>query len=95
MLSPRDIRNRKNQFKKKSFGGGYDTAEVDRALTDLAEQWESVQDERRAAEARVSELEEKLKHYEKVELALQEALETARDTARRTEEAADRKARLI
>lgn len=95
MLSPRDIRNLKNSFKKKRMGGGYDTPEVDRALTDLAEKWESVQDDRRAAEARVSELEEKLKHYEKVELALQEALETARDTARRTEEAADRKARLI
>ncbi len=95
MLSPRDIRNLKNSFKKKSFGGGYDTQDVDQHLASLAERWESVLDDRRHAEEKVTELEGKLQHYEKVELALQEALETARDTARRTEESADRKARLI
>ncbi|OZC03044.1 DivIVA domain-containing protein [Rubricoccus marinus] len=95
MLSPRDIRNLKNSFKKKSFGGGYDTQDVDQHLASLAERWESVLDDRRHAEEKVEELEGKLQHYEKVELALQEALETARDTARRTEESADRKARLI
>ena len=95
MLSPRDIRNLKNSLTKKRIGGGYDVVEVDQQLAMLAEKWEAVTDDRRQAEEKVSELEDKLKHYEKVELALQEALETARDTARRTEEAADRKARLI
>ena len=95
MFSARDIRNLKNSLKKKTFGGGYDTAEVDIQLATLAEQWDSLQEEKRMADERAAELDAKLKHYEKVELALQEALETARDTARRTEEAADRKARLI
>lgn len=95
MLQSRDIRNLRNQLKKRTFGGGYDVAEVDQHLTNLAERWEDASEQLHAAQEKVAELEEKLKHYEKVELALQEALETARDTARRTEESADRKARLI
>lgn len=95
MLQSRDIRNLRNQLKKRTFGGGYDVAEVDQHLTNLAERWEDASEQLHAAQEKVTELEEKLKHYEKVELALQEALETARDTARRTEESADRKARLI
>lgn len=94
MYSARDIRNLKSQFKKKALGG-YDVADVDQHITGVANQWEQMEEARRTAEDKVHELEDKLRHYEKVELALQEALETARDTARRTEESADRKARLI
>ncbi|MEM1056904.1 MAG: DivIVA domain-containing protein [Bacteroidota bacterium] len=95
MLQSRDIRNLRNQLKKRSLGGGYDIAEVDQNLSDLAQRWDDLSEELRMSHEKIAELEDKLKHYEKVELALQEALETARDTARRTEEAADRKAGLI
>ncbi|MEM6326585.1 MAG: DivIVA domain-containing protein, partial [Bacteroidota bacterium] len=94
MYSARDIRNLKSQIKKRTFGG-YDADDVDQKLAALAQEWENQAEARRMAEERVREVEDKLKHYEKVELALQEALETARDSARRTEEVADRKARLI
>lgn len=94
MYSARDIRNLESQLKKRALGG-YDADSVKAHLTALAQQWELMEDARRGAEDKVREMEDKLKHYEKVELALQEALETARDTARRTEESADRKARLI
>ena len=47
------------------------------------------------AEARTREIEAKLVHYERVELALQEALESARETARSTAASAEEKARLI
>ena len=45
--------------------------------------------------ARPREIEAKLVHYERVELALQEALESARETARSTAASAEEKARLI
>src|SRR5690606_14949360 len=43
----------------------------------------------------VEKVEEKLLHYEKVELALQEALDAARETGRRAEDTAQERARLI
>ncbi len=91
-LSPLDLR--KQQFKKK-FGGGYDPDEVRGFIEKLASDWEEVLEDQRQAEQRVRELEAKLKHYEKVELALQEALDAARETARRAEDAAGQRARLI
>jgi len=90
-LSPLDIK--RQQFGK-SFRG-YEPDEVDTFVKQVASQWESVLDELRLATERNRELEQKLKHYERVELALQEALETARETARRSEEAAERKAKII
>lgn len=90
-LSPLDIK--RQQFGK-SFRG-YEPDEVDAFVKQVASQWESVLDELRLATERNRELEQKLKHYERVELALQEALETARETARRSEEAAERKAKII
>jgi cell division initiation protein len=90
-LSPLDIR--KYQFKK-AFRG-YDPVDVKAFVEEIARQWEEVYDEQRHHEDRVRELEHKLKHYERVELALQEALESARETGRRAEAAADQKAKLI
>ena len=90
-LSPLDIK--RQQFSK-AFRG-YESDEVDAFVKQVASQWESVLDELRLATERNRELEQKLKHYERVELALQEALETARETARRSEEAAERKAKII
>lgn len=90
-LTPLDIR--RQQFARKTFGG-YDTDEVDGFLKQLADQWEGALDDVRTASERAADFESKLKHYERVELALQEALETARDTGRRAEAMAEQKARL-
>ena len=91
-LNPLDIR--RQEFARKTFGG-YDQAEVDGFVKQLAEQWEVVLDETRAATDRIQELEGKLRHYERVEMALQEALESARESGRRAEALSEQKARLI
>ena len=90
-LSPLDIR--RQQFTK--VFRGYDPTEVDAFLKQVSDQVESSQEEVRRAEERVRDAEAKLVHYEKVELALQEALESARETARRAEASAEERARLI
>lgn len=90
-LSPLDIR--RQQFTK-AFRG-YDPTEVDAFLKQVSDQVEHSQEEVRRAEERVRDAEAKLVHYEKVELALQEALESARDTARKAEASAEEHARLI
>ena len=91
-LNPLDIR--RQQFARKTFGG-YDTEEVDGFLKQLADQWESALDDLRAATDRAQETENKLRHYERVEMALQEALESTRESGRRAEAMAEQKARLI
>jgi cell division initiation protein len=90
-LTPLDIR--RHQFAK-GFRG-YDANEVDSFMKQVATEWDSMLDELRMTSERVREVEAKLKHYERVEMALQEALETARDTARRTEQSAKERAALI
>ena len=91
-LNPLDIR--RQQFARKTFGG-YDTDEVDGFVKQLADQWERVLDEARVAGERAAEVENKLRHYERVEMALQEALETARESGRRSEAMAEQKAKLV
>ena len=68
-LTPLDLR--KQQFKK--VFRGYDPDEVRGFVEKLAQDWEEVLEEKRRAEERVDQIEDKLRHYEKVELALQEA----------------------
>ena len=92
-LSPLELR--KHQFSKGFKVSGYDPEEVKAFMRQMADQWADVLEDLRVAEARVTELESKLKHYERVELALQEALETARNTGRQIEDAASQKAKLI
>lgn len=90
-LTPLDIR--KHEFTKKLRG--YDPVEV-KAFTEMvSQQWEEVLDELRHAQDRVREMENKIAHYEKVEVALQEALESARSGAKRTQDHAEERARLI
>lgn len=90
-LTPLDIR--KHEFTKKLRG--YDPVEV-KAFTEMvSQQWEEVLDDLRRAEDRVREMENKIAHYEKVEMALQEALESARSGAKRTQDHADERARLL
>ena len=61
----------------------------------MADQLDEAQESVDRAQERVREMEAKLSHYEKVELALQEALESARETARRSEATAEEKAKLM
>jgi cell division initiation protein len=90
-LTPLDLR-------KQTFGKafrGFDPDEVRSFLDLVARQWEEVTEEVRLADERVAAMEHKLKHYERVEVALQEALETARESARRAEASAGQRAKLI
>ena len=90
-LTPLDIK--RHQFEK-GFRG-YDPDEVDGFLKQVADQHEALLEELRLAHERTREVEGKLQHYERVELALQEALESAKTSARRTEEDATRRAALV
>lgn len=90
-LTPLDIK--KQEFTR-SFRG-VDAQEVQSFLHMVAEQWDSLLDENRRHEQRVKELDSKLEHYRKIEEALQEALETARDNSHKTIENAQREAQII
>ena len=90
-LSPLDIK--RHSFEK-GFRG-YDPAEVDGFLKQIADQFESLQEELRLAHERTRDTESKLQHYERVEMALQEALESAKASAQRSEEDATRRAAVI
>ncbi|MEX2401256.1 MAG: DivIVA domain-containing protein [Rhodothermales bacterium] len=90
-LTPLDIR--KQEFLR-GFRG-FDAEEVNAFLQMVANQWEELQDENRRREERIRELENKLTHYERVEEALQEALQTARESSRKTLENAEEKASMI
>ncbi len=90
-LTPLDVRRK--EFDK-AFRG-YDPTEVDLFLKQVAQRLEELQEDARRAEERSRDSESKLVHYEKVELALQEALESARETARSTAASAGEKARMI
>ena len=90
-LTPLDIK--RHQFEK-GFRG-YDPDEVDGFLKQVADRFEALLEEVRLAQEKTRETEAKLVHYERVELALQEALESAKETARRSEEDAERRAAVI
>ncbi len=90
-LTPLDIR--KHEFARKVRG--CDPEEVAAFTEMVSRQWEEVLDELRHTRDRVRELEGKIEHYEKVESALHEALQSARSGAKRTQEHAEERARLI
>jgi len=60
---------------------GYDQAEVQSYLNLLATEWEFMVGKIRELENQVSGLHDKLKHYERVEEALHETLQTAKSSA--------------
>tara|TARA_R100001143_G_scaffold52289_1_gene47231 strand:+ start:7092 stop:7703 length:612 start_codon:yes stop_codon:yes gene_type:complete len=60
---------------------GYDQAEVQSYLNLLAAEWEIMVGKIRELENQVSGLNDKLKHYERVEEALHETLQTAKSSA--------------
>jgi cell division initiation protein len=90
-LTPLDIR--KHEFPRRFRG--YDPEEVRPFLEMLSQQWDELKEELRHAKDRVREAEIKLEHYERVEEALQEALQSARLNAQRTEAHAEERARLV
>lgn len=90
-LTPLDIR--KQEFAR-GFRG-YDPEDVNAFLEMMSSQWDELLDDSRRKDERIRELENKMAHYEKVEMALQEALETARETSRKALQNAEDKARLI
>lgn len=70
----------KQQEFEKSFRG-YDKDEVEAFLNLISNEWEHLVGKNRELEKRIDELEEKLKHYERVEEALHETLQTAKESA--------------
>jgi len=71
---------------------GYDVDEVDSFLQVVSTGWQEMVDELRRSGDKVQEQQLKLEHYMKVEEALEEALQTARTSARQTVESAEKKA---
>ncbi|MBX2820538.1 MAG: DivIVA domain-containing protein [Rhodothermaceae bacterium] len=90
-LTPLDIK--KQEFTR-AFRG-VDPQEVQSFLQMVADQWSSLLDENARMEQKVRDLDSKLEHYRKIEEALQEALETARDNSHKTIENAQREAQII
>ena len=60
---------------------GYDTAEVHAFLSVVSSEWEHMVARNRELEGQIQELREKLDHYRKVEEALHETLQTAKESA--------------
>lgn len=60
---------------------GYDKAEVEAFLNLMSNEWEHMVAKNRELQKKIDELEEKLKHYERVEEALHETLQTAKESA--------------
>lgn len=90
-LTPLDIK--KQEFER--VFRGFDPEETRAFLDMVAQQWQEVLDEQRRLEDQVRALEGKLDHYQKVEEALQEALETARSSSQqRLENAKERAANI-
>ena len=90
-LTPLDIK--KQEFTR-AFRG-VDPQEVQAFLQMVADQWSNLLDENARMEQKVRDLDSKLEHYRKIEEALQEALETARDNSHKTIENAQREAQII
>ena len=76
-LTPLEIR--KHEFDRSLRG--YSTEDVDAFLDLVASQWEDMAEERRRLKSKVQDLESQMRHYQKVEEALQEALEQTKKNA--------------
>lgn len=90
-LTPLDIK--KQEFARTLRG--FDMEEVQAFLDVMARQWQDLQDDHRRLEDKVREAESKLTHYQQVEMALQEALQTTRQSSKQTLENAKQQARLL
>lgn len=70
---------KQQQFEKSLRG--YDTAEVNAFLSLVSNEWEHMVGKLKELEAQIEKMDDKLKHYERVEQALHETLQTAKDSA--------------
>lgn len=70
---------KQQQFEKSLRG--YDVSEVNAYLNLVSSEWEHMVGKMKEMEAQLEKMEEKLKHYERVEQALHETLQTAKDSA--------------
>lgn len=70
---------KQQQFEKSLRG--YDVSEVNAYLNLVANEWEHMVGKMKEMEAQLDKMDEKLKHYERVEQALHETLQTAKDSA--------------
>lgn len=70
---------KQQQFEKSLRG--YDTAEVNAFLSLVSSEWEHMVSKVKEMETQIEKLDDKLKHYERVEQALHETLQTAKDSA--------------
>lgn len=90
-LSALDI---KQQEFEKSLRG-YDPTEVDSYLNLIANEWQNMVGKVRELQAEVDKMNDKLKHYEKVEEALHETLQTAKTSAEQKLSSARQEAKNI
>lgn len=72
---------------------GYDVGEVTAFLNVMASEWEHLVGKNRELETTIIRMQEKLQHYERVESALHETLQTAKDSATQRIENAKKEAR--
>ncbi len=84
----------KQQTFEKSLRG-YDPAEVQAFLSLVSNEWEHLIGKINDLEDQIDKLNEKLKHYERVEEALHETLQTAKDSAEQKLGGAKREAQNI
>lgn len=70
---------KQQQFEKSLRG--YDVAEVQAYLGLVSSEWEHMVGKMRELESQIEKMDDKLKHYERVEEALHETLQTAKDSA--------------
>ncbi len=84
---------KQQQFEKSLRG--YDVTEVQAYLNLIASEWEHMVGKMRELEAQINKMDDKLKHYERVEEALHETLQTAKDSAEQKLGGARKEARNI
>lgn len=84
---------KQQQFEKSLRG--YDPAEVQSFLNLVSSEWEHMTGKIRELETQVDKLNDKLKHYERVEEALHETLQTAKSTAEEKLVASRKEAKLV
>ncbi|MEX1063672.1 MAG: DivIVA domain-containing protein [Balneolaceae bacterium] len=74
---------------------GYDPAEVQAFLNLTANEWEHLVARNKELEEQIEKLNDKLKHYERVESALHETLQTAKESAEQKLKSAKKDSRNI
>ena len=90
-ITPNDINNK--EFKK--ILRGYDPDEVDEFLEEIVDDYEKNYKENITLKEKISSLEEKLKHYEDIELTLQNTLILAQSAAEQAKDSSRKDSELI